>query len=140
MLRKPRARSYQRSLIKRAFRFAQTRTWLSIHAEVDFSNWYKTFRLLFLVFVFCLRARFTYYGRHVSHSSCHPSFIFCRKMVSWGHSRQFLFEDMFSISHSSLNMSLAYRVITQIWKRTLVCPGKVADVVRGSLLHRYSTW
>ena len=40
----------------------------------------------------------------------------------------------------SLNMPLAYRVLTPVRKRIRSIPGKVAQVPRGSLLHRYSTW
>ena len=40
----------------------------------------------------------------------------------------------------SLNMPLAYRVLTPVRKRIRSIPGKVALLPRGSLLHRYSVW
>ena len=53
------------------------------------------------------------------------------------HVRQFL-EALGTVF--SLNMPLAYRVLTHIWKRNLSIAGNVPHVPRGSLLHRYSTW
>ena len=40
----------------------------------------------------------------------------------------------------SLNMPLAYRVLTPVRKRIRSIPGKIALLPRGSLLHRYSVW
>ena len=44
------------------------------------------------------------------------------------------------IAMFSLNIPLAYRALTWIWKRTLSTPGKVPLLPRGSSVHRYSTW
>ena len=40
----------------------------------------------------------------------------------------------------SLNNLFAHRVLTQIWKRTLVIAGEAALASQGSPVHRYGTW